>query len=240
MVARQLRRGSGGAVNDVPAIQWTDGRHELCKRLTEVHEDLGALYRYAIDLACSNPSGGGRRVRDALVGHCLRELMNNFPEAIGDVEDFPERGGRSESELREAVIGRFRALPSPDIDLSNPDGVITVTNGFVAAVRDWVEDQEQGTVRVQLRDSVTVLGRLDENNPALLPWRRARRFVMKLTHLNLSKDTVASASGNEGIKTHLENVEGALRARLGGFFEVLDEFEDILAEANAQTGEQPR
>jgi hypothetical protein len=225
-------------VKDVPVIHWTDERHELCKLLTEVHEDLGTLYRYAIDLAFSNPSDGGRRVRDALVGHCLRELMNNFPEAIGDVEDFPERGGRSEDALREAVIGSFRSLPSPDIDDSNPHGVMTVTNGFVASVRDWVEDQEQGTVRVQLRDSVTVLGQLDETNPALLPWRKARKFVMKLTHLNLSKKPVESANRDEGIKTNLENIEAALRARLGGFFEVMDEFDDILAEANAQTGEE--
>jgi hypothetical protein len=225
-------------VKDLPAIQWTDERHELRKLLTEVHKDLGALYRYAIDLACLNPSDGGRRVRDALVGHCLRELMNNFPEAIGDVEDFPERGGRSESALREAVIGRFRSLPSADVDDRNPGGVMTVTNGFVASVRDWVEDQEQGSVRVQLRDSVAVLGRLDENNPALLPWRRARKFVMKLIHLNLSQNPAESANRDEGIRAHLENLEAALRARLGGFFEVMDEFEDILAEANARTGEE--
>jgi hypothetical protein len=225
-------------VKDVPAVQWTDERHELCKLLAEVHPDLGALYRYAIDLACSNPSDGGGRVRDALVGHCLRELMNNFPEAIGDVEEFPERGGRGENALRDAVIGRFRSLPSSDIDDSNPDAVMTVTNGFVASVRDWVEDQEQGSVRVQLRDSVTVLGRLDENNPVLLPWRKARKFMMKLTHLNLSKNPAESANRDEGIRAHLENIEAALRARLGGFFEVMDGFDDILAESNARTVEE--
>jgi len=225
-------------VKDAPAVQWTDERHELRKLLTEVHEGLGALYRYAIDLACSTPNDGGMRVRDALVGHCLRELMNNFPEAIGDVDEFPERGGHSVDALRDAVIGRFRSLPSSDIDDGNPDGFMTVTNGFVASVRDWVEDQEQGSLRVQLRDSVTVLGRLDENNPALLPWRKARKFMMKLTHLNLSKNPAETANQDEGIRAHLENIEAALRARLGGFFEVMEEFDDILAEANARTGEE--
>lgn len=225
-------------MTDALALQWTDERCDLCKRLAEVHEDLGALYRFAINVACSNPSDGERRVRDALVGHCLRELMNNFPEAIGDVEDFPERGGRGEDALRDAVIGRFRALPSPDIDDTDPDGVITVTNGFVASVRDWVEDHEQGTVRVRLRDSVTVLGRLDETNPVLLPWRKARKFLMKLTHLNISKIPAKSGSRDEEIKIHLENVEAALRARLGGFFDVMDEFDDILAEANARVGDE--
>ncbi len=52
-------------MNDVPAVQWTDDTHELCRLFAEVHLTLGALYRYVIDLACSNPIDGGWRVRDA-------------------------------------------------------------------------------------------------------------------------------------------------------------------------------
>jgi cytochrome c5 len=223
---------TGGSV-----VRWTRERHDLYAQLTQVHGDLGALYRYAIDLASSSPKDSDRRVRDALVGHCLRELMNNFPEAIGDVEDFPERGRRGDDDLRDAVIDGFRGLPPQDFDDTNLDGLVTVTKGFVTSVGAWVEGQDQATTRAALRDSVTVLGRLDEHNPALRPWKAARKYVMKLTHLNLSARP-SEPDRDADTELHLANIEAALRARLGGFFDVLAEFDDILAEANARVAEE--
>lgn len=161
--------------------------------------------------------------------------MNNLAAALDDVEGLPVRRRQSDAQLRDVVVERFDELPQPAFDENDLNGVVAVTNRFGIAVRDWVDEQKLITGYVELRDAAAVLGRLDPTAPSLRPWRKAREFFMRPTHLNLLRTPVGETSDHDTeLKTHLENVEAALRARLGGFFAVKDEVDDILAMANAR------
>lgn len=214
-------------------IQWTTERRELCRLLTEVHSALGGLYAYAIDLAVAPPAQGSLQARDSVIGHCLRELMNNLAAALDDVDGLPVRQRQGAAKLRKAVVERFDELPQPAFDDTDLNGVVTVTNRFGVAVRDWVDEQKRITSYVELRDSAGILGRIDPTAPALRPWREARSYFMAPTHLNVRQPPVTDGSEHDAeFSKHLENMEASLRARLGGFFSVKGEVDELLAIAN--------
>lgn len=201
--------------------------------MSEVHPSLGGLYTYAIDLAVAAPAQGSLAARDSVIGHCLRELINNLAAALDDVDGLPVRRRQSDANLRDAVVERFDELPQPAFDDTDLNGVVTVTNRFGVAVRDWVDEQKRITSYVQLRDSAGVLGRIDPTAPALRPWRQARDFFMRPTHLDVRHTPIGDGSEHDAeFSKHLENMEAALRARLGGFFSVKGEVDELLAIAN--------
>lgn len=214
-------------------VAWTRERMELHALLRDRHADIAALYKYAIDLASVEPAVGERKVRDSLVGHCLRELMNNFDQVVDDVPGQPIRERTEEGPLREDLLRTFEALGDLGRNPPHMEARVIVPGALVVSVANWAKAQYAIRTREDQRDSVAVLGRVDENDPSLRPWKGARRLFMKLTHLNIDKNKPRTEkSRDDEIELNLSIVEASLRARLGAFFATVHELDDLLAIAN--------
>lgn len=222
----------------VRRIEWTDDRLRLHELLAERSLEMAGFYATAIDVAAQVPTPGTERVRRSMIGHCMRELFNNLPEAFGDVDGLPARGRNSDrltgQMAKAAKRITFGDLPRTETEVGP---VVSISADFVDAARDYVEDAEAVKGRNKQRDSAVVLGRMDPTNPALVPWTDARTFFMTHTHVNKAPNhDPSSASIDDELCAHLERVEAALMARLGNFFESFHAFDDLLAEANAVVG----
>lgn len=223
---------------------WTEERSALHARLSEIDSSLAGLYRCVLDTLATQAQAGEAKARAAVIGHCVRELLNNLPESLGDVENLPPRGQSSGPQLRTlaTIVADLDEFPGMDELDSDPKSLITVRAAFVRAARAAAESYEAGENRSRMRDAAVVLGRLDTSDPALRPWTAARRFFMSFTHLDGRPyvPTDPDLPTDEAVLRHLSVIEAALDARLGSFFGNLAAIEDILGQANriAPEGEQ--
>lgn len=84
-VPPNLRHRRKEVQREVP-LQPTSRRNDLSHRLHRLDRRLGDLYDHAIaELSAAEYS----TVRLLIAGHCMRELVNNLPEALADVGDLP-------------------------------------------------------------------------------------------------------------------------------------------------------
>ena len=222
---------------------WDADRVSLYGLIEEIQPTLAGLYRQAILLMSEPADPGDEKARLAIVGHCFREIMNRLPDALQDVDGFPASKRDEEDRARNDLVAAFEAFrgmpveqPAPvsSKDLEQTE-VIAVPRQLVDAVGKFVAAREEGTRNVRERDSVTVLGAIDPLDPALKPWRAARKFFMSCTHIDLqyAVETVASeVPSDEVVMAHVEIVEASLRVRLGAFFDNYEELEDLIAKAN--------
>ena len=228
---------------------WNEKRNLLDQQLYDVDPQLAGLYQRAINLISTAADSGEEVARYALIGHCLRELMNSLPDALQDVEGLPvNRGREDERKLQKALVAEYEAfggLPSEDIsadkvkEVGQPK-IVSVPQSLLDAVGNLVQSVNEGTTREAKRDSAAVLGRIDTRDPAVKPWKAARDFFMSFVHfrrdfpIGLSPKKLPS---EKKILLHLEDVEATLRSRLGAFFDTLDELEDVIAQANESVEE---
>ena len=168
---------------------WNAERVDLHRLIAERSTTLAGMYRLAVVLMDSPAPEGEERARLSAVGHCLRELMNNLPDALRDVEGMPAGGGNSNLETKTVVEayeqfrGGVSAPPQEDQHSQEPD-LVTVPRSFVESVGRLHSSYRQGERRAAQRDSAAVLGRMDPSDPAVRTWRAAKDFFMDLTHLD--------------------------------------------------------
>lgn len=221
---------------------WNEDREALHKLIEEIDPALAGLYRRAVLLMDSRPIPGDEKARLSLVGHCVRELMNNLPDALGDVKDFPASRRGDEDRARDglvAAVERFKGVPSDqpaeDAGSSEQPDRVTVPADLLDAVVILVGVFKDGKTRNELRDSAAVLGYIDRYDPALKPWKAARKFFMSLAHLDRLK---AAGSGgrdlptDEQVMSQVAIIEASLRVRLGAFFDNLNEVRALAEQAN--------
>lgn len=228
--------------SESPAL-WNEERKRLLELLVALGSSIAGYYREGIGLLDRPAIPAEEKSRISIIGHCFRELMNNLPEALRDVVGVPGRGGSSRTEVNNllSAFGTLRGestFPEENpYSSDDPTDPVSVPKGIMAAVVDLVRSENEGTIRGIQRDSMVVLGRLDVTDPALAPWRKARKFFMSFTHLNSgSVDSPNQVSDHE-ILGHVEIIEGSLFSRLGPFFENYHAIEDILRVANQVEGE---
>jgi len=221
---------------------WNQDRQALHKLIEQVDPALAGLYRQAILLMDSSPIPGDEKARLSLVSHCVRELMNNLPDALGDVKDFPASRGGDENRARAGLIAAFDEFegmpaeqPGETADPSGQPNKVTVPADLLDAAVNLVGVFKDGETRGVLRDSAAVLGYIDRYHPALKPWRAARDFFMSFAHLDRLK---AAGSGgrelptDEQIMTQIAIIEASMRVRLGAFFDSLNEVRALADQAN--------
>jgi hypothetical protein len=225
---------------------WTPERRDLQLSLERLDPTLAGLYGYGLDLL-EQPAG--RMERLVLIAHCVRELVNNLPEALGDVDGVPTRVDMTgpclalakEWEKHPDLFSPMATTPgdasSSGEDLVGPQ-VMTMPEPVVAAVYQVVVATQAGTGNAKLRHSAVVLGRLEHGyNPTLRMWQDAIRFFMKYVHLD--KDRRVDVPPDAVILGHLQTIETILRARLGRFFRTVDELADLRARANRRRRTPP-
>jgi hypothetical protein len=216
-------------------VGWTDERRRLHDLLAERSPEMAGFYAMAVDTASQEAEPGTERVRRSVIGHCMRELFNNLPYALDDVEGLPERTRNSDALTEQLVQATqritFDSLTTTDTEVG---ALVTIDAEFVYAARAYADDAEAVKGRNKQRDSAVVLGRVEPANPAVRPWTAARTFFMRVTHVNKApKHDPTSPVFDDELCAHFERVEAALMARLGNFFESFHALDDVLAEANA-------
>lgn len=223
---------------------WNDDRRALHALIQQRGPELAGLYRQGV-LALDSPcEAGDERARLAVIGHCFRELMNNLPNALGDVPAFTTSSREDEDNAKKSVIGLYGeayGIPEePPADAVEGDPaqleLVTVQRRLLRAVETLAVFFKMGERHLLERDSAVVTGRVDVNAPGMKPWRNARRFFTRYSHFdrqNGSKAKKAEVPGDDQVLAHLENVEAILRTRLQPFFDSLGEIDDLLAVANA-------
>lgn len=227
---------------------WNDERRALYDQLRGLDPELAGLYRQAIDLLSTPAVPGERKVRLALIGHCVRELINTLPDALGDVEGFPADKGNEGKRSREALVAEYELFSGTPIDATLVDetddsgqpNLVVVPQSLLDGVGRWVTSAKAGALREAQRDSVVVLGHVDTRDPALKPWKSARDFVMGFAHFrrNYPLGSVPEVfPTDEELLAQLAYIEASLRNRLGAFFDSLDELQDLIDEANASADE---
>jgi hypothetical protein len=198
---------------------------------------LADLYRRAVD-ELGLPSL--TRATLAVAAHCVREIVNNLPEALGDVEDLPRRNdlGRPARDLdiswskHEDVLGdpsvpRYAA----DSEEAQPGSMATVPSGILEAARVIVAAQRAGGTAGRLRHGAIVLGRLEQGRDASVDaFRVSVDFFMDNVHL--ARATNHPPPDINNVVSHLETIEAALSARFGGFFDTVAELFDVIELAN--------
>jgi hypothetical protein len=217
----------------------TPERRDLRLALERLDPTLAGLYGYALDLL---ELPAGRMERLVLIAHCVREFVNNLPEALGDVDGVPTRVDTTgpcralarewekHPDLVSPVAVTSDDASSSEEDLVGPQ-VMTMPGPVVVAAYQVVVATQAGTGNAKLRHSAVVLGRLEHgNNPTLRMWQDAIRFFMKYVHLD--KNRSVDVPPDTVILGHLRTIETILLARLGRFFRTVEELADLTARAN--------
>lgn len=224
---------------DTPARVWNPRRQTLHRRVAAQNSDLGYLYKGAIDLLEVPASlSGSARHRLVLISHNVRELILNAPDLFDDVER--TRRGRTDStrllaNLAKAWDEDWDALGDHSDHarfLEDERGPFAVRGGLLAAAAVAITEQRAGTARNEARQAATVLGRPGSRDDATLKaWLKTQRWFTKHAHLDSSREG-GDVPSDDIVLGQLGVVENILYARLAPFFEVKDELDELLAEAN--------
>jgi len=228
-----------------PESWWDATRTEVFRLLSDLEDkSLAGMYKLAIDLMDIPPKDGWERSRLSSVGHCFREILNNLPEALNDVQGVPDRGhpdlistGQISAAIEEAFGKLDLAVLKPNAD-THEARMVTIPATLVETLTLFAAEHRTILKRVARRDAATILGRVDPADPALVPWKAARDFFMGQTHLNVggTRNAPADVPTDNEVRTHVSNIEASLRARLGVFFDTVESLNDLLHAANRQVG----
>ncbi|MEC5152457.1 hypothetical protein [Cryobacterium sp. GrIS_2_6] len=229
------------SIETSPESWWDATRTEVFRLLSGLEDkSLAGMYKLAIDLMAHDPDEGLERARLSSVGHSFREILNNLPEALNDVPGVPARGhddGNSAKLLAAQIEDVLQTQGAPNLDASGSETDVrnlSAPGAFFDAMNQFATEHKEVSKRVARRDSASVLGRVDPQDPALKPWTAARAFFMRRTHLNVGQTTKKSSTipSDAEFKLHISNIEASLIARLGAFFDTVKSLEDILDVAN--------
>jgi len=177
------------------------------------------------------PPEGEELVRVALIGHCMRELMNRLPDVLKDVPGMLRPTRPDSKALRKQLLEVLAASEELNVTgnvVSVPGDIVEALNLFAAAVK-------AEAARGLEKDSVAVTQTRSSNSPAVKQWTAARRFFMDFVHLDSFVGDDGGASRlptDEEIVERLVIVEAALRSRLFGFFQSRRALDQRLASIN--------
>ena len=174
-----------------------------------------------------------------MIAHNVRELILNAPDLFDDVEK-PKRGttdtfgaldalGLAWDEERDS-LGDHANYKHFRKSKRNP---VTVRGGLLAAVGWAITEHRRGTSNNRARQSATVLGRPgSREDPTLQAWLAAQAWFHRQAHLSSSKDN-GVVPNDADVLQQLQIVEDVLISRLSPFFDVKDELDSLLEEANS-------
>ena len=224
----------------MPGKVWTPDRRTLHDQLAQLEPALGALYGYMLNIIEEACKPGEERARMVLVAHAVREMTNNLPEALSDVDGVPS-GRINTSEPCRALVAEWdnnAGILDVTSHASSVEERVTISSSLLSAAARVVTSQRAATGNRRLRQSAVALRRLEPGpDPTLKMWLDALSWFEGHAHLDKSRER--SIPSDEAILAKLEIVENILAARLRGFFAVMDDVAAIAALANAPAGLQP-
>lgn len=227
------------------AAVWTPERRDLQRALDRLDPVLAGLYGYALTLLNESPVTMERVV---LAAHSVRELVNNLPETLGDIDGLPTRVDTStpcralakEWDQHVDLLGSATSAGGgPPVD-EHIDGrqVVAVPAPLLVATRKVVVATNAATGNAKLRYSAVALGRLEGgHHPTLRIWQDAMAFFLRYAHLDKARQSPMPSK--EEFLAKLGDVETILAARLGQFFDTAEELIDLTTLANRRRPKPP-
>lgn len=166
---------------------WTEERKRVLNGLEELPDPiLSQLYEKAINLASDYyPESSEAQFNLAIIGHCVRELMNNISYYLDGVSTSGRnRSGaedRTAKELRELLVSEY-----PDIALipSKNATQVPIPANLAVALSAYRSMAIEGRINSDESASMSAIGRIEEGNPAAALWRRTRDEFVSYAHLS--------------------------------------------------------
>lgn len=212
---------------------WTQDRLKVCDKLRQLHNDSPAqLYTRIDDLLkvyfSSSPTG---RVDLALIGHCVRELMNGLSEYL----DGTNAAGNNRA-AEQSAIDRIRQVLFDNYgdssSIAEAAEVVPISSELANALGQFMDAAREGSNSNKKRASLMVLGCVDEGNPALIPWFDVHSYFYKYVHIN--RGGSIELPDRDEVNRELSYLDNALSSRLGLFFDTKSKLVKILNNANAK------
>lgn len=216
---------------------WTEERKSILSGLARLPgQNPALLYERIVNLISSYSSSSvSARVDLALIGHCARELMNGLPEYTGDMS----QGGGGRAAEEDAVRNLRRTLltecDEKTFRVKEKTDVAVLPSSVVRALEPVYFQAKSGELRGKRKESIAVLGYVDESNPAVIPWHNSRSFFQRYVHINRS-ETQKLPTRDEVLR-EFSYVENSISARLGHFFSVKSKLTSVLDNANARSSD---
>ena len=212
---------------------WTKGRLRVLSALKKLPEPiLAQLYEHATDLASDYVSDSDRAQFDiAIIGHCIRELMNSLSYYLGG-NTLP---GRNRSGVEDQAIRELREVILSDC--SDADFIpsahtvhIPIPISLAKALRSFREAAKEGKSSSEKSASIGAIGYVEEGNPVTALWNRARKSFVDYAHLSRGERKLPT---RHELLHNLDILDNALINRLGFFFDAKHRVSDILKRANS-------
>lgn len=219
---------------DASNEMWTPERKKILNGLSDLPSPIPSqLYKRAIDqIAEYSSTSASARVDLALIGQCIRELMNGLPEYISG-----DKVGKSNYNAEREAISKLEHVLVSECDDTTfqvgDNAEVAVISASVANALEGVRREANiGSNTNRQKASLALLGRVDERNPALIPWMKSHGFFQSYTHINRGDDL--ELPNRKEVIRELSYIENSLSSRLGYFFDTKCKLRDVLDEANAE------
>ncbi|GAA1629694.1 hypothetical protein GCM10009744_17130 [Kribbella alba] len=219
---------------------WDERRWRLLEALERQSELFAGLYRRAITALNERPL-----TPDAIVvaGHCIRDLANGLPDVIGDAGEIPAYVDMSApTQLLAAVWDNNQdhlgPLHTPIPTGAPPDGperVMAVPTALVEAARKVAAASRTATENNRRRRSALALGRQEPRPDATVKlFDKSVRAFEIVRHPGRGREIDLDAAIAR-IDQALPVIEATLEARVGRFFESVEDLMDVISAANKRT-----
>lgn len=206
------------------------GVHEM---LTELSPRLAGLHSMVFRLLSAPPNPGEELARASTIGHCMRELMNRFPDVLRDVAGVMPR--RKVSSSRRALALGDEVRRHPDLT-STPGEYAAIPTAVLKMMLEVIELAEQESRRNAENHAVAVAQALRTTSPAVKEWKRSFDFFMRFTHVDAYVQSESAGGAHippdAEILRHVALVERLIEVRLSDFFASSREIEDALQRFN--------
>jgi hypothetical protein len=217
-------------------VVYNTARKELSEQLHRLSPVIALLYDRTLATLAEQPLTVDRLL---IACHCIREMVNNLPEAFGDVEDLPSWSDMRapEAELVRAwnkhmgPASEYVAPPSPSDGSASSPPLASVNVDLVIAANGVVQASDAATGNAHKRHSAVVLGRSEPGSDATVAiYQQAVGYFTGRAHLN--KIDPNKLPSTDKLLGQLEVIEAALRSRLSNFFDIASELASLQAAAN--------
>ena len=172
---------------ELDAEVWNQRRCDIYEGLSELDcQTLAHLYRRAVDNISAYSEDATSAFADAaVIGHCVRELVNNIPKALGSEEEYRTTKVGEErvaiGALRDALLHESDSVFAYSEDASYVPVPVEVAN----RMRDFRRIAAEGSTTRRENASIAVLGYVSDCHPSLLPWMDAADYFMGITHVGV-------------------------------------------------------
>lgn len=215
-----------GKEAQTPMLLRDDARRQvLSQHLHALDGCLGDLYDRAVAELSSEEFSEAHLL---LAAHCVRELVNRLPDRLEDASGVPPRSGTGG--LERDLLAAWRAELIPLENAGTSAVHVTISGALFAAVRAVVDAVSTGEGNASKRLAVVAIGQAtDAPHGTVREFKRAVDFFTANVHLGSPHRTIPD---RQDAVQALEKIESVLFARLGAFFEVADDLNLLVTDAN--------